>query len=90
MGSIWAYGRPKGRNHIGIYLFETISEQVSLASADRIEKAAVKADSEEHTLKQKGRRPTSTTLQQTLYPPCNACSTAITWFTNRESQPKRG
>lgn len=28
MGSIQPYGRPKGRNHVGIYLFETIRSQV--------------------------------------------------------------
>lgn len=42
MGNIRPYGRPKGRNHVGIYLFETISEQVFSASADRIENAAVR------------------------------------------------
>ncbi len=28
MGNIRPYGGPKGRNHVGIYLFETINEQV--------------------------------------------------------------
>lgn len=28
MGNIRPYGRPKGRNHVGIYLFETISFQI--------------------------------------------------------------
>lgn len=42
MGNIRLYGRPKGRNHVGIYLFETISEQVFSASADCIENAAVR------------------------------------------------
>ena len=51
MGNIRPYGRPKGRNRVGIYLFETISEQVFPASADCIEKVAVKADGEKHTLK---------------------------------------
>ena len=41
MGNIQPYGRLKGRNHVGIYLFETISEQVFSASADCIENAAV-------------------------------------------------
>ena len=42
MGNIRPYGRPKGRNHVGIYLFETISEQVFSASAGCIENAAVR------------------------------------------------
>ncbi len=28
MGNIRPYGRPKGRNYVGIYLFETIRLQV--------------------------------------------------------------
>ena len=36
MGNIQPYGRLKGRNHVGIYLFETISEQVFSASTDSI------------------------------------------------------
>ena len=44
MGSIRPYGRPKGRNHIGIYLFETINEQNSSANADLIEKVSLEAD----------------------------------------------
>lgn len=52
MGNIQPYGRPKGRNHVGIYLFETISEQVFSASADRIENAAVRL-TEKNTLSSK-------------------------------------
>ena len=59
MGNIQPYGRPKGRNHVGIYLFETISEQVFSASADRIENAAV-------------RQTEKNTLQQIPYPSCDA------------------
>lgn len=36
MGNIWPYGRPKGRNHVGIYLFETISEQVESWKPERV------------------------------------------------------
>jgi len=36
MGNIQPYGRLKGRNHVGIYLFETISEQAFSASTDSI------------------------------------------------------
>ena len=35
MGNIWPYGRPKGRNHVGIYLLETISEQVKSWEPER-------------------------------------------------------
>ena len=49
MENIRPYGRPKGRNHVGIYLFETISEQVFSASADCIENAAVR-QTEKNTL----------------------------------------
>lgn len=49
MGNIQPYGRLKGRNHVGIYLFETISEQVFSASADCIENAAVR-QTEKNTL----------------------------------------
>lgn len=52
MGNIRPYGRPKGRNHVGIYLFETISEQVFSASADCIENAAVR-QTEKNTLSSK-------------------------------------
>ena len=48
MGNIRPYGRPKGRNHVGIYLFETISEQVFSASADCIENAAVGQSMQRH------------------------------------------
>lgn len=72
MGNIRPYGRRKGRNYVGIYLFETIIEQVFSASTNRIEKVAVKADGEKRPLMQKGRRPTSTTLQQVPYPSCDA------------------
>ena len=44
MGNIRPYGGPKGRNHIGIYLFETIDEQNSSASAGLIEKVFLEAD----------------------------------------------
>ena len=48
MGNIQPYGRLKGRNHVGIYLFETISEQVFSASADCIENAAVRQSMQRH------------------------------------------
>lgn len=48
MGNIQPYGRLKGRNHVGIYLFETISEQVFSASADGIENAAVRQSMQRH------------------------------------------
>lgn len=35
MGNIRPCGRPKGRNHVGIYLFETISEQVESREPER-------------------------------------------------------
>lgn len=44
MGNIRPYGGPKGRNHVGIYLFETINEQNFSASADLIEKVSLEAD----------------------------------------------
>ena len=44
MGNIRPYGGPKGRNHVGIYLFETIDEQNSSASAGLIEKVFLEAD----------------------------------------------
>lgn len=50
MGNTRPYGRPKGRNHVGIYLFETISEQVFSASADCIENAAVRQSMQRHPL----------------------------------------
>ena len=53
MGNIRPYGRPKGRNRVGIYLFETISDQVFSASADCIENAAVRP-TEKNTLLSKG------------------------------------
>ena len=48
MGNIRPYGRPKGHNHVGIYLFETISEQVFSASADCIENDAVRPTTQRH------------------------------------------
>ena len=44
MGNIRPYGGPKGRNQVGIYLFETINEQNSSANADLIEKVSLEAD----------------------------------------------
>lgn len=35
MGNIRPYGGPKGRNHVGIYLFETINEQVESWEPER-------------------------------------------------------
>lgn len=49
MGNIQPYGRLKGRNHVGIYLFETINEQVFSASADCIENAAVRQSMQRHS-----------------------------------------
>ena len=56
MGNIQPYGRLKGRNHVGIYLFETISEQVFSASADCIENAAVRQSMQRHPFPVIGRR----------------------------------
>ena len=49
IGNIQPYGRLKGRNHVGIYLFETINEQVFSASADCIENAAVRQSMQRHS-----------------------------------------
>lgn len=58
MGNIRPYGRPKGRNRVGIYLFETISEQAFSASTDCIENAAVR-QTEKNTLSSKRVSPTN-------------------------------
>ena len=56
MGNIRPCGRPKGRNHVGIYLFETISEQVFSASADCIENAVIGQSMQRHPFLVTGRR----------------------------------
>ena len=56
MGNIQPYGRLKGRNHVGIYLFETINEQVFSASADCIENAAVRQSMQRHPFPVRARR----------------------------------
>lgn len=48
MGNIRPYGRRKGRNYVGIYLFETIIEQVFSASTKRIENVAVRQSMQRH------------------------------------------
>ena len=45
MGNIRPYGGPKGRNHVGIYLFETISEQVESWELERRRHATTTANS---------------------------------------------
>lgn len=49
MGNIRPYGRRKGRNYVGIYLFETIIEQVFSASTKRIENVAVRQSMQRHS-----------------------------------------
>lgn len=62
MGNIRPYGRPKGRNRVGIYLFETISDQVFSASADCIENAAVRPTEKNTLLSKRVDDPSTDTL----------------------------